>query len=70
MPLEIDAAFAGAPRLLVTYGARDKLTRPAMSERILSLNPSARLSIYPDAGHAPFYEAPDRFDAELAAFAA
>ncbi|MBC7801094.1 MAG: alpha/beta hydrolase [Gemmatimonadaceae bacterium] len=66
----LDDAFAGVSRLLVTYGAQDALTLPAMSQRVLALNPKARLSIYPDAGHTPFYEEPARFNAELAAFAA
>ncbi|MBS0518009.1 MAG: alpha/beta hydrolase [Proteobacteria bacterium] len=66
----LDEAFAQVPRLLVTFGARDALTQPEMSRRILALNPKARLSIYDDAGHAPFYEDPDRFNGELAAFAA
>ena len=66
----LDAAFAAVPRLLVTYGAKDALTRPLMSSRVLDLNRAAKLSVYPDAGHTPFYEDPERFNAELAAFAA
>lgn len=65
----LDGAFAALPRLLVTYGAKDALTLPAMSRRVLALNPGARLSIYEDAGHTPFHEEPNRFNAELAAFA-
>lgn len=66
----LDAAFAKIPRMLVTHGARDALVRLDMSKRVSGLNPHARLSIYQDAGHAPFYERPERFNAELAAFAA
>lgn len=66
----LDQAFAATPRLLVTYGAKDALTLPAMSHRVTALNPAATLSIYEDAGHTPFYEEPERFNAELAAFAA
>jgi pimeloyl-ACP methyl ester carboxylesterase len=66
----LDQAFAATPRLLVTYGAKDALTPLPMSQRVLALNPAARLSLYEDAGHAPFYEEPERFNAELAAFAA
>ena len=65
----LDRAFARAPRVLVTYGEEDALTRPAMSKRVLHLNPQARLSTYPGAGHTPFYERPERFNRELAAFA-
>jgi pimeloyl-ACP methyl ester carboxylesterase len=32
--------------------------------------PHARTSYYPGVGHAPFWEDPDRFNAELRAFAA
>lgn len=65
----LDAVFAKIPRVLVTHGARDALIRFEMSKRISSFNPRARLSIYPNAGHAPFYERSERFSAELAAFA-
>jgi pimeloyl-ACP methyl ester carboxylesterase len=66
----LDEAFGKPQHMLVTYGAQDRLTRREMSERVTLLNPSAKLSIYPDAGHAPFFESADRFNAELAAFAA
>ena len=64
----IDAGFAKPSRMLVTYGTHDKLTRPEMSSRVLSINERATLSIYANSGHAPFYEEPTRFNAELAAF--
>jgi pimeloyl-ACP methyl ester carboxylesterase len=41
-----------------------------MSRRLLDLNPAARLSVYEGVGHAPFYERPERFNRELAVFAA
>lgn len=66
----LDAAFASVPRLLVTQGGKDALQLPAMAQRVLALNPAAALSRYPDAGHAVFYEDPERFNAELAAFVA
>jgi len=59
----LDEAFAKPSRMLVTFGVRDALLR------VLDLNPSVQLSIYPEAGHAPFYKQPRRFNAELAAFA-
>jgi pimeloyl-ACP methyl ester carboxylesterase len=31
--------------------------------------PKAELSLWPNIGHAPFYEDADRFNAELACFA-
>ncbi|MDP6345236.1 MAG: alpha/beta hydrolase [Alphaproteobacteria bacterium] len=54
---------------LVSHGDRDRLVLPAMAEHSLSLLPRGRASIYPGIGHAPFHEAADRFNAELAAFA-
>lgn len=66
----LDEAWAGASRLLVTYGEVDALTRPEMSARVLRLNPKAALSTYAGIGHTPFVEAPERFNRELAAFAA
>lgn len=55
--------------LLVSHGRRDAVTLPAMAELILASCPAARASWYDDVGHAPFIEAPDRFNAELAGFA-
>lgn len=65
----LDEAFALPARVLVTYGAKDALTLPAMSRRVRALNARAELSIYEESGHTPFHEEPDRFNAELAAFA-
>lgn len=55
---------------LVVHGARDVVVAPAMARHITELVPGARLDLYEDAGHAPFLEAPERFNATLAAFAA
>lgn len=65
----LDEGFAAVPHVLVTHGAKDALVRVGMSERILTLNPAARLSVYPEVGHSPFYEDARRFNEELAAFA-
>lgn len=54
--------------ILLTHGKHDRLVRVAMSERIEALHGNARLSIYADSGHSPFYEEPARFGRELAAF--
>jgi pimeloyl-ACP methyl ester carboxylesterase len=53
---------------LVIHGARDRVTLTTMAEHNARLWPGARLEIYPDAGHSPFLEAPERFDRDLAAF--
>lgn len=65
----LDCAFSSVPRMLLTHGGRDALVTVAMSRRMLAINRSAHLSIYPRAGHAPFLEDADRFNRELAAFA-
>jgi non-heme chloroperoxidase len=64
----LDAGFARVPRILLSHGARDALVRPGMSRRMLAVNPRSNLSIYPEAGHSPFYEDAARFNRELAAF--
>ena len=65
----LDEVWASIPRLLVTWGDEERHTRFEMSHRVLDLNPAARMSIYEGAAHAPFYERPERFNRELAAFA-
>lgn len=56
--------------VLVTQGAQDRIVLPAMAERIMQCVPGARLSTYEEVGHLPFLEAAERFNAELADFAA
>jgi pimeloyl-ACP methyl ester carboxylesterase len=65
----LDEVWANVPRLLVTWGDEERHTRFEMSHRVLDLNPAARMSIYEGVAHAPFYERPERFNRELAAFA-
>ncbi|AWN55220.1 alpha/beta hydrolase [Methylobacterium sp. 17Sr1-1] len=62
------AAYAGP--VLLTHGAHDRLVRQAMAERIQALGPGRRLSVFGESGHSPFYEEPERFGRELAAFVA
>ena len=66
----LDEVWASLPRLLATWGDEDRLIRRGMSDHLLAINPAARLSVYEGVGHAPFYERPERFNRELAAFAA
>ena len=54
--------------ILLTHGARDRLVRVAMSQRIKAIHPNSRLSLYRESGHSPFYEEPARYNRELAAF--
>jgi pimeloyl-ACP methyl ester carboxylesterase len=55
--------------MLLTYGERDAIVLPAMGRHLASIAPHARLSLYPDIGHSPFWEAADRFNRELRDFA-
>ncbi len=54
---------------LVTHGLADRIILPAAAEITAGIVPAARLSWYPEIGHCPFREAPERFNAELADFA-
>lgn len=54
--------------VLFTHGARDRVVPLAASEAGHVITPSSRLSVYEGIGHAPFMEAAERFNAELAAF--
>ncbi|MGJ5181453.1 alpha/beta fold hydrolase [Bradyrhizobium oligotrophicum] len=66
---DLEPAFANySGPILLTHGAHDRLVRQAMSERIRSLKPESRLSVFAQSGHSPFYEEPARFGRELAAF--
>jgi non-heme chloroperoxidase len=55
--------------VLVSHGRADTVVLPAMSEHILASCTNARASWYDGVAHAPFLEAPARFNAELAEFA-
>lgn len=55
--------------VLITHGEEDQIVLATAAEEHSQRIPRARLSLYPDVGHAPFVEAPARFNAELRAFA-
>jgi non-heme chloroperoxidase len=56
--------------MLQIYGERDALVHPVNSaRRARELNPAIRTVFYPNVGHAPFMEAPDRFNDDLIRFA-
>ncbi len=55
--------------VLVSHSCKDLMALPSMAEHVLALCPSAEASWYDDTGHMPFLERPERFNAELAAFA-
>lgn len=51
---------------LVTHGERDAIAVVDATARVHArMLPNARLSIYPNAGHAPHLEDPERFNREL-----
>ena len=56
-------------RLLVSHGRADTFVLPAMAEEIEARCPEARMAWYDGVGHAPFLEAPERFNSDLARFA-
>jgi pimeloyl-ACP methyl ester carboxylesterase len=69
VPFDLDAAwrrFDGP--VLLTNGAKDALVNLAMARSLQRIRPDARLSVYPESGHSPFYENSPRFGSELAAF--
>jgi pimeloyl-ACP methyl ester carboxylesterase len=54
--------------VLITQGARDQLVLPIAATELHAQIPESNLSLYSDAGHAPFLERPERFNGELAQF--
>lgn len=54
--------------LLLSWGEDDGVVPTRMRDHILDLARHARLSSYPGVGHAPFWEAPGRFNRELREF--
>ena len=68
-PADYDAVLAKIKvPVLVTQGREDLLVRVPMSEHTLSVVKHAKGAFYDGIGHAPFYEATDRYNADLAAF--
>jgi pimeloyl-ACP methyl ester carboxylesterase len=54
--------------MLLTYGQQDRIALPAMCTHLAGLAKHAKVSSYPNVGHAPFWEAPERFNRELREF--
>jgi pimeloyl-ACP methyl ester carboxylesterase len=53
---------------LVLHGARDAVVTPAAGAYTARMVEGAEHLVYEGIGHAPFWEAPDRFNADLARF--
>jgi pimeloyl-ACP methyl ester carboxylesterase len=54
--------------VLVTHGEEDSFVLPCLAIRLQQVLRNAEVSHYPGVGHAPFWEKPARFNAELTAF--
>ena len=61
--LEYAAKISCPVRLL--HGGRDRVCPLAAAELLAEAIPSAELTVWPEAGHAPFLTQPDRFRAWL-----
>lgn len=51
--------------MLLSWGEEDAVVLPAMRDHIADLVQHAQVSTYPEVGHAPFWEASERFNREL-----
>ncbi len=51
--------------VLVTQGEKDAILIPAIVEQFRSGIAHSRTSLYPNSGHAPFWEDDKRFNSEL-----
>jgi pimeloyl-ACP methyl ester carboxylesterase len=64
---DVTPKLAGLP-ILVTMGDRDIAQSPEAYARLKAALTWATFSEYPDTGHLPFAQRPERFNRELAAF--
>jgi len=55
--------------LLAIHGVEDAVVAPLCGITASELAPNGDLRLYEDTGHAPFLEAPERFNADLTLFA-
>jgi non-heme chloroperoxidase len=52
----------------LVYGEADQIVSPRMCTHLETLVPKATVATYASVGHMPFWEAPERFNRELADF--
>lgn len=64
-----DAFTATQVPALVIWGAQERLAPGPAGTQVAAAFPNARKLVYEDCGHSPFFEDPDRFNRDLAAFA-
>ncbi len=55
--------------VLFILGDQDRVATPAQLQAVAATLPEARVTIYAGSGHSTFAEEPDRFNADVAAFA-
>ena len=67
--LDNDAAIEATRKpVFFVYGEADRVVSPRMCTHLETLVPDSAVATYPDTGHMPFWEAPERFNRELRAF--
>jgi non-heme chloroperoxidase len=65
-PFEYDDMLATLTLpVLASHGEDDTFVWPALAYRLAETVQAGRASVYPDAGHAVFFDAPGRFNREL-----
>jgi pimeloyl-ACP methyl ester carboxylesterase len=70
-PLDADDLYRAIDiPVLFSHGAHDPIAPLAAAQHGHAITPNSQLSVYENAGHAPFMEAPERFNRELAEFVA
>ena len=55
---------------LIMHGGQERVCVEPIFEAVKASMPDAEVALYPEAGHAPFWEVPDAFNRDLADFVA
>lgn len=64
--LDNDAAISATRKpVSLVYGEADRVVSPRMCTHLETLVADADVATYPDTGHMPFWEAPERYNREL-----
>lgn len=64
----VPVANATTKPVMMQWGAHERVALPALGENAFSAFPNATKHIYENSGHAPFWEEPEAFNANLLAF--
>lgn len=64
-PLENPELVKITKPIVITHGLEDKLSLPKTAELGKKRYPDAKLSLFPQVGHAPFWENTERFNQEI-----